>query len=82
MKILHLSDTHGCHHRLRDLPEADVVVHSGDFCMVGSEQEAIDFLNWFATRFSSAATTMTAFMEPTSTVLTTMCIIYATPALR
>lgn len=47
MKILHLSDTHNCHHRLRDLPEADVVVHSGDFCMVGSEQEAIDFLNWF-----------------------------------
>lgn len=47
MKILHLSDTHGCHRRLRDLPEADVVVHSGDFCMVGSEQEAIDFLNWF-----------------------------------
>ena len=47
MKILHLSDTHNCHHRLLDLPEADVVVHSGDFCMVGSEQEAIDFLNWF-----------------------------------
>lgn len=47
MKILHLSDTHGCHHRLRDLPEADAVVHSGDFCMVGSEQEAIVFLNWF-----------------------------------
>lgn len=47
MKILHLSDTHGCHRRLQDLPEADVVVHSGDFCMVGSEAEAIDFLNWF-----------------------------------
>lgn len=47
MKILHLSDTHGCHHRLQDLPGADVVVHSGDFCMAGSEQEAIDFLNWF-----------------------------------
>lgn len=47
MRILHLSDTHGCHRRLRDLPDADVVVHSGDFCMVGSEQEAIDFLNWF-----------------------------------
>ena len=46
MKILHLSDTHGCHRRLRDLPEADVLVHSGDFCMVGSEQEALDFLNW------------------------------------
>ena len=47
MKILHLSDTHGCHHRLQNLPEADVVVHSGDFCMVGSEQEAIDFVIWF-----------------------------------
>lgn len=47
MKILHLSDTHGYHHRLRELSDADVVVHSGDFCMVGSEQEAIDFFNWF-----------------------------------
>ncbi|MCI6147194.1 MAG: metallophosphoesterase [Bacteroidales bacterium] len=29
------------------MPEADVVIHSGDFCMVGNEAEAIDFLNWF-----------------------------------
>lgn len=47
MKILHLSDTHGAHRRLDDLPAADVVVHSGDFTMAGSEAEAIDFLNWF-----------------------------------
>jgi len=47
IKILHLSDTHGCHHRLRDLPEADVVVHSGDFTMNGSEAEALDFMDWF-----------------------------------
>lgn len=47
MKILHLSDTHGYHRRLKTLPEADLVVHSGDFCMVGTEAEAIDFLNWF-----------------------------------
>lgn len=47
MKILHLSDTHNRHRSLRNLPEADVVVHSGDFCMVGSEAEAIDFMNWF-----------------------------------
>lgn len=47
MKILHLSDTHGCHHRLRNLPEADVLVHSGDFTLTGSEAEAIDFMNWF-----------------------------------
>lgn len=47
MKILHLSDTHGAHRQLRDLSEADVVVHSGDFTMTGSEDEAIDFMNWF-----------------------------------
>lgn len=43
MKILHLSDTHACHRGPRDLPEADVMVHSGDFCMVGNsrEQESI-----------------------------------------
>ena len=47
MKIVHLSDTHGCHRCLRHLPEAEVIVHSGDFTMNGSEQEAIDFMNWF-----------------------------------
>jgi 3',5'-cyclic AMP phosphodiesterase CpdA len=46
MKILHLSDTHGCHRDLKELSDADVVVHSGDFSMVGTESEAIDFLNW------------------------------------
>lgn len=47
MKILHISDTHGYHRRLRELLEADVVVHSGDFCMAGTEDEALDFINWF-----------------------------------
>ncbi len=47
MKILHLSDTHGCHCRLGNLPAADVVVHSGDFTMTGSKGEALDFLEWF-----------------------------------
>ena len=46
MKILHISDTHGCHRRLHDLPQTDIVVHSGDFTMNGSEQEALDFMNW------------------------------------
>lgn len=48
MKLLHLSDTHGRHRQLPTaLPEADVLVHSGDFCMAGTEDEALDFLNWF-----------------------------------
>lgn len=32
---------------MRELHCADIVVHSGDFTMNGSEAEAIDFLNWF-----------------------------------
>lgn len=47
MLILHISDTHGAHRRLGELPAADVVVHSGDFTMTGGEAEAVDFLNWF-----------------------------------
>ena len=47
MKILHISDTHGCHRKLLDLPKANILVHSGDFTMNGSEEEAIDFMNWF-----------------------------------
>ncbi len=35
MRILHISDTHGCHRRLKNLPEADVIVHSGDITMTG-----------------------------------------------
>lgn len=49
MKIIHISDTHGCHRRLQSLPEADIIVHSGDFTMNGSESEALDFLEWFQT---------------------------------
>ena len=44
LSILHLSDTHSQHRRLTQLPDADILVHSGDFTMNGSEQEAIDFI--------------------------------------
>ena len=47
MKLLHLSDTHGKHHLLKDLPQADIIVHSGDISEDGTESEVLDFLNWF-----------------------------------
>lgn len=47
MKILHISDTHNHHHQLQALPAADVIVHSGDFTMAGTEAEVIDFIEWF-----------------------------------
>ena len=46
LRILHISDTHGVHRCLRDLPKADILVHSGDFTMSGSEAETLDFLEW------------------------------------
>ena len=47
MKILQISDTHGLHHKIKDLPPADVIVHCGDFSKHGTEEEVLDFLNWF-----------------------------------
>ena len=70
MKIVHISDTHNQHRRLNRLPDADIFVHSGDFTMNGSEQEAIDFMNWLCdlpyphTRFLFVAITMPVFIEP------------------
>lgn len=47
MRLLHLSDTHSQHDALQSLPNADIVVHSGDFTFAGTEREAVDFMNWF-----------------------------------
>ena len=47
MKILHLSDTHGLHRKIKDFPNADVIVHSGDISNNGTEEEVLDFLNWY-----------------------------------
>ncbi len=47
MTILNLSDTPGLHHRIKDMPEADVIIHSGDISHNGTGEEVLDFLNWF-----------------------------------
>ena len=47
MRILHLSDTHCQHYLLQNLPDADIIVHSGDISLAGSEEEIIAFIEWF-----------------------------------
>lgn len=47
MRILQISDTHNKHQQLTNLPAADVIVHCGDFADNGTEEEVLDFLNWF-----------------------------------
>ena len=51
MKILHISDTHGHHrelHRQKKIPLSDVIIHSGDVCDRGDDEQVKDFLNWFS----------------------------------
>ena len=47
MRILHLSDTHNLHRDLKDLPKADLIIHSGDISFSGEGKEAMDFIDWF-----------------------------------
>ena len=82
MNILHLSDTHGAHRSLGNLPEADVIVHSGDITMNGSSSEVLDFMRWFsalpyAHKIFVAGTTTLACMRPSLTDLTPIAIICA-----
>lgn len=47
MRLIHLSDTHGLHEQLPDLPEADIVAHTGDITENGTIEEAEGFVEWF-----------------------------------
>lgn len=47
MKIVQISDTHSRHHLLQCIPDGDVLIHCGDFSDNGTEEEVLDFLNWF-----------------------------------
>lgn len=47
MRLIHLSDTHGRHRQLTDLPQADIIVHTGDITEDGTEEEVEDFVKWF-----------------------------------
>lgn len=38
MKILFLSDTPGEHYKLKDLPPADILIHSGDIFIIMVEK--------------------------------------------
>lgn len=51
LKIWHISDTHSYHYLL-DIPEVDIVIHSGDFSnyydYYKNEPEMRDFINWYS----------------------------------
>lgn len=45
MKLVLISDTHGKHRRV-NIPDADILVHAGDFTMVGELDVVADFNRW------------------------------------
>ena len=48
IKIVAISDTHTKHHDVTpDLPEGDIIIHSGDCTNVGKDYELLNFLDWF-----------------------------------
>ena len=47
MTIAFLSDTHGKHCELKNLPQADMLIHAGDLSWNGTEEEITDFIEWF-----------------------------------
>jgi Icc-related predicted phosphoesterase len=47
MLICIISDTHSKHKHLRNLPQADIIIHCGDITSMGYEYEIRNFLQWF-----------------------------------
>ena len=47
MILVMIADTHSQHKQV-DLPEGDILIHSGDFCYEGTWTELYSFANWLA----------------------------------
>ena len=48
LSIVIISDTHNKHMRLPRLPDADVIIHCGDFTSMGYSHEIVDFMKWYS----------------------------------
>lgn len=46
VRLVCISDTHGRHRDIRDLPAGDILVHAGDFTHFGKEHNVSDFNAW------------------------------------
>ncbi|KAF1329153.1 Calcineurin-like phosphoesterase, partial [Globisporangium splendens] len=46
LRFVCISDTHGRHRNVRDIPDGDVLVHCGDFTNRGTHKEIRDFNDW------------------------------------
>lgn len=49
MRLVCISDTHSLHHRIPEIPEGDVLIHSGDCLGAGTLKNVEDLNNWLGT---------------------------------
>ncbi len=47
MRIVCISDTHNCNEQIA-VPDGDLLIHSGDATVNGTDQEIIEFIHWFS----------------------------------
>lgn len=47
MKLVVISDTHGFHRDVLNVPDGDVLIHCGDVSNVGEREQVEDFVRWF-----------------------------------
>lgn len=47
MKLCIISDTHGSHYDVPNIPKSDILIHCGDLSNIGKIEEIISFINWF-----------------------------------
>lgn len=88
-KIVCISDTHA-EHRLLDVPDGDILIHSGDFTNQGEHHEVASFANWLDTlphkhkivvpgnhdkTFEDDLDTMSEVMKYSCTLLIDNCVI-------
>lgn len=47
MRIISISDTHGDHRKIKNIPDGDVIIHAGDITNRGEIHILHDFIEWF-----------------------------------
>lgn len=48
MKIVCISDTHGYHNQIKDLPDGEMIIHAGDISDIGTFKQIYDFVKWYS----------------------------------
>lgn len=47
-RIVCISDTHTKHASIKEVPDGDIIIHSGDFTLTGKKKEVQIFTDWFS----------------------------------